>query len=257
MKHIRKFESFKLNEDVPYDFEVGSTKGKIHWNENEKKDLQEIGADYISDNTATIEHKGLIVTVEKIFGSDSFSVPGQGVYSHRRPDWQQYGWGSGKEFGYKISINQHLRKFSETFGKEIRVRDWNSALRRIDNIFLTYKKEHLKESFFKNPFKSKDREYKSDHVHVMGEISDQRLLVLKTIDMLRDNGINCRDASGEITDGDDVWTVVGRGGIALKPDYRKKLILVHNLGQSQNIGSVNFSTPEKMASEIENILERI
>jgi hypothetical protein len=103
----------------------------------------------------------------------------------------------------------------------------------------------------------KDREYKSDHVHVMGEISDERLLVLKTIDMLRDNGINCRDASGEITDGDDVWTVVGRGGISLKPNYRKKLILVHNLRQSQNIGSVNFSSPEEMANEIENILNTL
>lgn len=122
------------------------------------------------------------------------------------------------------------------------------------------KKFDLKESFFKNPFKSRDKEYKSDHVHVMGEISDDKLLVLKTIDILRDKGINFRDASGEITDGADVWTVRSEFGyIALNPNYRKKVIVIDHLKKDEywpwrNIGSVDFSSPEKMASEIENIL---
>ena len=117
------------------------------------------------------------------------------------------------------------------------------------------KKFDLNESFFNNPFKSKYREYKSDHVHVMGEISDDKLLVLKTIDILRDKGINFRDASGEITDGADVWTVRSEFGyIALKPNYRKKVIFINNLKPLDHIGSVNFTSPEEMASEIDNIL---
>lgn len=95
----------------------------------------------------------------------------------------------------------------------------------------------------------------------MGEISDDKLLVLKTIDILRDKGtlgiLTMSNLTRSIL---DVWTVRSEFGyIALNPNYRKKVIVIDHLKKDEywpwrNIGSVNFSTPEEMASEIENIL---
>lgn len=122
--------------------------------------------------------------------------------------------------------------------------------------------KHVKkfESFFKNPFKSKDKEsqnsYKSDYAEVLGNISDDEILVLKTIDLLRDNGFDIKDGAGAITDGADVW-VVRPAIIALRPDYKKKTIFVEKLRKFEAIGTVNFSSPDKMAMEIENILNTV
>jgi hypothetical protein len=108
--------------------------------------------------------------------------------------------------------------------------------------------------------------YKSQYVEVSGEITKEKFIVLKTIDTLRDNGIELKDASGELTDGADIWVSSslrvshsnGSTPICLMPDYRKKVIMIESLKvPHQDYGVVKFSTPEQMANEIENILNTL
>lgn len=128
--------------------------------------------------------------------------------------------------------------------------------------------KHIKafESFFKNPFKSESEKvpgYNSQYVQVWGEISKEKYLVLKTIDILRDNGIELKDAAGELTDGADIWVSslrvshsTGSSRICLMPDYRKKVIMINSLKvPHEDYGVVKFSTPEKMADDIQNIID--
>jgi hypothetical protein len=253
MKHIKTFGSL-LNEEVPYNFEVGASKVKIYWSEEEKKDLEEIGADYIGEKDAKITYDDLEVTVEKVYGPESFNRK-SGYYSHKTPDHHNYGWGSGRQFGYKIYLNKAV---SETTPTEYGSLNWKSVLKRIDLIFNSYKRP-LRESLFKNPFKKTERapRYKSQYVEHWGEMSKEKYIILKTIDTLRDSGIEIKDASGELTDGDDIW-LVKNFHVCLRPDYRGKIFFIESSRPPhKKYGMVKFSDPEKMADEIKNIIDGI
>jgi hypothetical protein len=98
--------------------------------------------------------------------------------------------------------------------------------------------------------------YQSSQVKAMGNFSEDEVMILTTIDLLRDNGFDLYDASGELTDGADVWTThtAANEYVTIKPDYNKKVIKVLRLKDLKVFGYVNFSTPEQMVSEISEIL---
>lgn len=108
------------------------------------------------------------------------------------------------------------------------------------------------ESWF-NPFsKDKHSGYESPHVKVYGDLSDDKVSLLKAIDMCIDKGIDLRDSSGEITDGADIWTISTSNGIlAIKPDYRKGVVRVINLSDKDRlISTFNITKPEEISDKI-------
>lgn len=131
--------------------------------------------------------------------------------------------------------------------------------------------KHLKkfnESWFKNPFsKNKHTNYESPHVY--GDLSDDKISILKAIDICRDKGLDIRDSSGEITDGADVWTIsTPNGYLAIKPDYRKGVIDIHDLtsrlkfrkigmgmlGRIDKVSTFDITTPEEISDKICDLL---
>lgn len=133
--------------------------------------------------------------------------------------------------------------------------------------------KHLKkfnESWFKNPFsKNKHTNYESPHVKVYGDLSDDKISILKAIDICRDKGLDIRDSSGEITDGADVWTIsTPNGYLAIKPDYRKGVIDIHDLtsrlkfrkigmgmlGRIDKVSTFDITTPEEISDKICDLL---
>jgi hypothetical protein len=116
--------------------------------------------------------------------------------------------------------------------------------------------KRFNESWFKNPFsKDKHSGYESPHVKVYGDLSDDKVSLLKAIDICRDKGINLRESSGEITDGADVWTISTSNGIlAIKPDYRKSAVKVINLSDNRLISTFDITTPEEISDKICDLL---
>ena len=67
LKLVKTFESFKVNEEVPYNYEAGEELVGISWSPEEKSDLEKLGADNIDKNTASFIERGgdLNVTITK------------------------------------------------------------------------------------------------------------------------------------------------------------------------------------------------
>jgi hypothetical protein len=76
LKFVKTFESFKVNEEVPFNFDeadimnLDNSKelplGRSDWSEKERLDLQRLGADSIERGHATfVEKNGMIIDVYK------------------------------------------------------------------------------------------------------------------------------------------------------------------------------------------------
>lgn len=125
--------------------------------------------------------------------------------------------------------------------------------------------KHLKkfnESWFKNPFsKKKHSGYESPHVKIYGDLSDDKVSLLKAIDICRDKGFDIKDRSGELTDGADVWTISTPDGLlSMSPDYRKGVVRVYNLSMldpddgHKLVSTFDINTPEEMSDKICDLL---
>jgi hypothetical protein len=68
LKFVKTFESFKINEEVPYNYDSGSTLNKTSkWSTDERRTLEELGSDEIGiDYAEFIEKNGLKITVRKV-----------------------------------------------------------------------------------------------------------------------------------------------------------------------------------------------
>jgi len=69
LKYVKTFESFKINEEVPYNYSVGQEFSSSTWTPEERSDLERLGADEIGKNDALFIEKGgsLNVKITKTF----------------------------------------------------------------------------------------------------------------------------------------------------------------------------------------------
>ncbi len=66
LKHVKTFESFKLNEEVPFNQdEFKRNFNQEEWTQKEKSDLHKLGADEMGKSSAIFRQKGFDVTVSK------------------------------------------------------------------------------------------------------------------------------------------------------------------------------------------------
>ena len=95
LKHIKTFESFKINEEVPFnhdEFESSEISGN-EWTQGEESDLEILGADEITKDDAVFKQRGFDVTVTKkvsdrtgnVYYQASSNLPGS--FGHDQDDW--------------------------------------------------------------------------------------------------------------------------------------------------------------------------
>jgi len=65
MKYVKKFENFKINEEVPFNYDASIERMKIKWTEEELSDLKKLGASNIKDSSALIDEDDLVVFISK------------------------------------------------------------------------------------------------------------------------------------------------------------------------------------------------
>jgi hypothetical protein len=92
LKFVKTFESFKINEEVPFNHDVFSSGiGDIRWTEKEKSDLERLGADEITKDDAVFKQRGFDVTIYKkisdgvvyYYATSNLS----GSFGHYENDW--------------------------------------------------------------------------------------------------------------------------------------------------------------------------
>jgi hypothetical protein len=105
LKFVKTFESFKVNEEVPYNYSVGNEMTTVRWTEQEKSDLESLGADTIGKSDATFVENGGLLNVE---------------VSKHRPE-------NGKNIYRAKSDMSRKRNFNTTSAN-----DWESFLRELN-----------------------------------------------------------------------------------------------------------------------------
>jgi hypothetical protein len=150
MKYLKIFENFKINEEVPYDYDAGQTLRQENevsdeistdWSDSELEDLEKIGAENITDSSAIIKgESGFIIEVSKKIGRDHVNrVQKEGIV---------YCLKMNQELPYKQVLNpieggvdihkMDYSKASSGFGDSRISADadgWKITLQKIDNAF--------------------------------------------------------------------------------------------------------------------------
>ena len=92
LKFVKTFESFKVNEEVPYNFDISSELVSVKWNEEEISDLNKLGADKVGTDSATFylpeTRRGDKVSIRKalddngqiVFRASSSGATGDNTY---------------------------------------------------------------------------------------------------------------------------------------------------------------------------------
>jgi len=131
MKFVKTFENFRVNEEVPYNFDAASDMLKVRWTEKEIDDLEKIGATNIKDNTALIDEDDLVVFITK-------DRSGYKINPNKEIKSFQYGrMGTGE--GGLPGVVDKSKKIPTNLVIPNNIEDWGQVLRFLDNIFRKHK----------------------------------------------------------------------------------------------------------------------
>lgn len=130
MKHIQLFGKFKVNEDMPYNYDY-SKNFEIKWTDAEIKDLEAMGASNIKDKSASIDEGDLIVFITK--NQKGYKItPNKEIMTWKNPLKSHLrGDGNGPEpedfdRTKKVPTKLYLSEY---------YKDWQETKRLIDLIF--------------------------------------------------------------------------------------------------------------------------
>ncbi len=271
MKHLKKFESYSLYQEDPV-----SIAERIASN---SKEFDEIKNKLLAGDILNIEkyvNKWKRIVTYKAVLTDGRTIGTSFYYLWDFGDSGQYDGKEGyflsvsdktfdnirneqlplfnkfRKSGFSSGINYFFDSFNDKHDNPILIdkKSYNFINSLLEDLYL--KKKKMNESWFNNPFKKKDSEYKSKYVQVYGDISDDKLKMLKAIDMCRDKGIDLIEASGEITDSADIWVHKGDEYLAIKPDYRKGNVKIYDMSSYKTISTFEIDEPEIMSDKICN-----
>ena len=151
MRYLKIFEDFKINEEVPYDYEAGQTLRQENeisneilstdWSDLELEDLEKIGAENITESSAIIKGEdGFIIELSKKIGRDHVNrVQKEGiVYCLKMNQELPYKQGTNHIEGGREVRKMDYARANSGFGDSRISADadgWKMTLREIDNAF--------------------------------------------------------------------------------------------------------------------------
>jgi hypothetical protein len=135
LKYVKTFESFKINEEVPYNYDLASEMVKTKWTESEISDLEKIGASNIKDSTALIDQDSLVVFITK---------NKQGYKINTNEDIMTFDYDlkpniSGRERTPDRSDIDYSKKTKRKLQIPNIISDWSKVLETLDIIFKKHK----------------------------------------------------------------------------------------------------------------------
>jgi hypothetical protein len=80
LKYVNSFENFKINEEVPYNYDY-SDKSKNKWLDDQKKDLENLGADEIGSDYANFNEPSGVVTIKTSKDGDNIKFSFKSDYN--------------------------------------------------------------------------------------------------------------------------------------------------------------------------------